>query len=368
MHIIRYFGLTGLAFSLVACASAPNPPPTPIATGLAAPGITVIPEPTATIPETDMQPIPDIAQYGLDGKLILIQYHPDGNRLVELELKTGGFRTLFQAPENAWLAEASVSPNGGNILLTYAPPPPPNETQFGYTSLYFLPYDGISPPQEFLTRSDPQESFFFSTWAPDGQSIYFTHLYRMDPNSEVPAYQNDIKKATLDGEMQTIVPNALWPAVSTDGSKLSYLYVDPVTFSNDLYLAGPDGSGPAPVLEPGVNPPVDAHLFTVDGSQLIFSMVNLQPAPASSWFEELFGMGTVSAHSVPSDWYQAPLSGGIPQRLTNLNDVNLNGDLSPDGSQMAFISASGLYIMNIDGSNQIQLSNDILIGTVDWIP
>jgi Tol biopolymer transport system component len=312
--------------------------------------------------------MPDITQYGLTGRLVLIEWRPNGNRLIELNLISGEIKALFQAPENSWLSEAVVPPDEQRILLAYAPPPPGGETQFGYTDLYLLPYDGSSQPQPFLTRSNPEESYFFSTWAVDGQSVYFTHLYQSDPNSPILTYQNDVEKATLQGETETVIEHALWPAISPDGSRLSYLYADPVTFGNDLYLANPDGTGQLPVLQPGANPPVDAHLFTTDGSQLIFSMVNFQPAPASSWLEILFGVENASAHNVPSDWYHAPLSGGLPERLTYLDDVNLNGDLSPDGGRFAFIAASGLYVMNVDGSNLIQLSNDVMIGTVNWIP
>jgi Tol biopolymer transport system component len=97
-------------------------------------------------------------------------------------------------------------------------------------------------------------------------------------------------------------------------------------------------------------------------------MVNLQPTPTSSLWEKIFGIEVASAHSVPSDWYRAPPSGGTPQRLTYLEDVNLNGDLSPNGSQFAFTTASGLYVMNIDGSNLIQLTKDVMTGTVNWLP
>jgi Tol biopolymer transport system component len=353
-----------IGFGVAACSSAPSQTPAPIAITLPAPSITTISESTEPASET----IPDIAQYGLAGRLILIQYEPGGNSLIELSLQSGVIKTLLSTPENSWLSEALVSPDGRQILLTYAPPPPTDEIQYGYSDLYLLPYDATSQPQPFLVHNDPQESFFFITWASDGQSIYFTHLYVVDPNSQVPVFQSDVEKVTLSGVKETIIKNALWPAMSPDGSKLAYLYVDPVMFSNDLYLANPDGSNQTPVLQPGVNPPVDAHLFTMDGNQLIFSMVNFQPAPPSSWLEKLFGVEVAFAHSVPSDWYRAPLSGGAPRRLTNLEDVNLNGDLSPDGSRLAFISATGLYVMNVDGSNLIQLSDDVLIGTVDWIP
>jgi Tol biopolymer transport system component len=264
---------------------------------------------------------------GPSGLLVLIEYDADGNRLIELDLQSLKTTTLFQAPQ-----------------------------------------DGSSKPQPFMTRSDPQESFFFTAWAPDGQSIYYTHLYRMDPNSEVPAYQNDIERTDLQGERETLIDKALWPAISPDGTQLAFLYTDMATLSNDLYLANLDGTNHAPVLPPGVNPPVDAHLFSPDGRQLIFSMVDYQPAPSESWLEKLFGVEVSSAHSVPSDWFVAPVSGGAPQRLTNLGAVNLNGDLSPDGKLLAFISASGLYIMNLDGSNLTQVSDKLLVGTVSWLP
>ena len=213
-----------------------------------------------------------------------------------------------------------------------------------------------------------RKSFFFPTWSPDGKEVYYTHLFRIQTGNNIRAYQNDVEVASLQGASKTIAPHAVWPAANSDGSKISYLVTDQVNFSVDLYLADPDGSQQVPVFPPGSNPPIDAHLFTRDGSGMIFSMVNPQPQPTRNWLEKLFGVQVVSAHNVPSDWYRAPVSGGTPQRLTNLEEVNLNGDLSPDGSQMAFICAGGVYVMNIDGSNLVQLSNDVMIGTVDWIP
>jgi Tol biopolymer transport system component len=97
-------------------------------------------------------------------------------------------------------------------------------------------------------------------------------------------------------------------------------------------------------------------------------MVNPQPAPSRYWWEKLFGIDVAYAHNVPSDWYMVSANGGEPYRLTNLNAIGMYGHLSPDGRQVAFINASGLYIMNADGSSPTMLSDQDYIGTVDWIP
>jgi Tol biopolymer transport system component len=306
---------------------------------------------------------------GFTGRLILIA--PDnqnGNRLEQLDLETGKTKTLFQSPANSWLGAALVSPDEKQYLLVYAPPPGEGKAQFGYTDLYLLPASGSGPPQPLLTRKDPQESFFDPSWAPDGETIYFTHLYKLDPNSTVPAYQNDVEQATLAGKTKQLIPHSLWPVPSPDGTRLAYLNAEPGSFTNDLYLANPDGSNSFGVIQPNLGQPVDDHFFTKDGGQLILSMVNPQPAPSSYWWEKLLGIEMASAHNVPSDWYMVSAKGGEPYRLTNLNAIGMYGHLSPDGKKMAFISASGLFIMNVDGSSPVQLSDQVYVGTVDWIP
>ncbi len=366
---MRKYIFASIFFCLAACSAGPNSlasAPTPgngaaLTPGSGQPANQPL---TASTPEGP----PSWAGNGYTGRLVLILYGPTGNTLTELDLASGRMTTLFQAPENSWLSAAVVSPDGRQILLAYSPPPPSGGTNYGYSDLYLIPTTGANPPQPFLTRKIEEESLFNPTWAPDGKSIYYSHLYRIDPNSKVPAFQNNIEQATLDGKPIPLIPHSLWPALSPDGSSLSYLNSDPVSFSNDLYLANPDGSSPAPVLQPGVNPPVDDHFFTIDSRDLIFSMVNAQPEPASFWWEKLFGIEIASAHSVPSDWYIVSVKGGQPQRITNMNDTGLYADLSPDGRHMAFISATGLYIMKLNGSELVALSTQVFIGTVDWIP
>jgi Tol biopolymer transport system component len=321
-----------------------------------------------TAPTASSPALPAWAGRSYTGRLLLILFSKSGNVLSEVNLATGEAKILFQAPENSWMAGAVYSPDKQQILLTYGPPPPAGKPQFGYSDLYLLPASGGSSPKVLLKRQYDRESFFNPAWAPDGQSIYYTHLFPVDPNSIVPAVQNNIEQATLNGEAQVVVKNALWPALSPDGTSLAYLNADPITSGNDLYLAKADGSNPTPLTRPGIDLPVDDHFFTQDGSQIIFSMVNPQTPPSSSRWEDFLGIETASAHTVPSDWYTLPPSGGEPQQMTHLNMIGLNGALSPDGRRIAFISSTGLFIMNADGSDPFTLSNQPYVGSVDWIP
>jgi hypothetical protein len=346
-----------------AAATATAPPSAVPATAPATPADVA---PTDAVPETEPPAGPD--DEGLSGRLLIIRYKAEGNELAEFDLASGQVTPVFQAPQNSFLSAAAASPDGEQTLLAYSPPPADETPQYGYTDLYLMPSDGSGPLQPFLLRKGVEEIFFTPTWAPDGQSIYYSHFYNADPDQQVPDYKYTIERASLNGETELLIQDALWPAVSPDGAQLAYLSYDEVTFSNELYTASIDGGGKTPVLQPGLNPPVDAHLYTADGKSLIFSMVNLQFAPASSWLEKLLGVKVASAHSVPSDWYIVPAGGGQPQRLTAINDVGMFADLSPDGTRMAFISATGLYVMNVDGSELEQISNEILVGTVDWLP
>ena len=345
---LRNFILIFFLLLLAACASRTNPDvsPTPAREELAVPW----------------------GSQGLTGRLMVILYNAKGNTLVQLDLTSGATSTIFQAPENGWLAEAAVSPDGEQIVLAYSPPPDDEKPQFGNTDLFLMPLEGSGQPEPFLVRKDPQESFYHPAWTPDGQSIYFTHYYTENPDDQYPLYRYAVERADFNGAVELIILDGLWPSLAPDGSRLAYLSANQLTTSNYLFLANPDGTGNGPVLEPGAAQPVDAHLFTKDSKALIFSRVNLQPAPANSWLEQLFGVDVALAHNEPSDWYLVPVEGAQPQRLTNLGEMRLAGSLSPDGERMAFISANGLYVMNIDGSGLIKLSHDVMVGSVDWIP
>jgi Tol biopolymer transport system component len=308
-----------------------------------------------------------VGQYGLTGRLLLIQYDSRGNRLLELDLTTGASTVTFQAPSSSWLGEAAVSPDGRTVVIAYAPPSPTGESQFGYTGLYMLPRDGSGPPQPLLTPGESGEAFFYLAWAPDGRSIFYTHLRRLSAD-DPQAVRLDVEASDLEGRARTVIPNAIWPAVSPDGSMLAYLPVDEAGASSELYLARSDGTDARALFTPGSLPPIDAHLFSADGTGLIFSMVNSGYVPPRSWWDGVLGIETAYAHSVPSDWYASSIDGAPPRRLTNTVEANLIGALSPDGSRLAFLGAGGLYVVPAEGGEATYLSEMIFVGSIGWIP
>lgn len=333
--------------------------------------------PTAESPEEGVF-LSTLQELNLSGSLILIEYRQEGSQLMRLDLSTGQMRAVFQAPERSILAAADVSPDGEQILLAYAPPPPENEIQFGYTGLYLMPVDASSPPEPLLERPGSSESFSHPTWSPDGKAVYYTHTLP-DPTAagSVEARIERLATGKLPAaslppasEPEIIVENYMWPRLSMDGERLAFLSIDLERDENELFYARSDGSDPAPVFSPGDYPAVDAHVFSPDGKMIYFSAVN--PVQASGPTRPnrglSFGVRPVSAHEAASDWYRVDLETGEARRLSYIDETGMYAAFSPAGDLLAVIGSGGVYIMQPDGSRLVQIARLLATGTVDWIP
>jgi Tol biopolymer transport system component len=309
---------------------------------------------------------PSWSSLQLSGRLILLQPKSDGTDLISLDLTSGKITRLYQAPRHALMGAALVSPDGKQILISYAPPWT-RPDQVIYPSLYLLPIDGSGDPQPVFKNINPNEAFFNPTWAADGKSIFASH-FTPETGDQNNSGTYTVVRVSLNGEVQTLLKDAEWPSLSADGTKMAYLSAFGGSTVNELYLADSSGANPAALLKPRAYPAVDDHFFSPDGKSIIFSAVNQAPQPTASFFDRIFGVQIVSAHAIPSDWYRVPLAGGNPLRLTNLNDTGMYACISPDDKHIAFISQSGLYVMNPDGTGITQLSDMVATGTLDWIP
>jgi Tol biopolymer transport system component len=335
--------------------------------------------------QVDPGVLPALKGLRLQGRLVFIVMDEEGSRLVELDLSSGKVRTLFTGAPRSWLASAEVSPDGKQILLAYAPPPSTDDAQFGFTDLSLLPYGSQSAPNPLLVRFDPNESFFQPTWAPDGQSIYFSHNA---PSSAVPSgVEVRIERAVPGGEPQPLIDNAMWPRLSPDGTKIVYHSLKNEDMDNDLRWANVDGSNPRRVIPTDQPVIVDAMLFAPDGQSVYYSMAepvqSLQgmpersspTAPLAGWNAFTWSLGVrlalgvrpVSAHSLPSDWYRVSLEDGRIQQVSHLQDYGMYAAFSPDGQWLAVVSQRGVIVMKPDGSQSTQIASLPAFGSVNWI-
>ena len=124
-------------------------------------------------------------EQGYQGQLLLIFVQQGSREVVLLDLATAEETTVFEIPDNAFVTAAEMSPDGEALLITYAPPPPQGEFQAGHTGVYVLPLDGSSELQPILDGAAVEESYFFTTWSPDGEYIYYSHFKPSDVENDV---------------------------------------------------------------------------------------------------------------------------------------------------------------------------------------
>ena len=300
----------------------------------------------------------------LSGLLYYLGLVDDGLNLFVTDLAGGAETVIFTPPENAWLSELALSPDGSQILLAYSPPPEEGQVQYGFTDLYLMPADGSAGPELLLEGADPSESYFNISW-PVADTIYYAHFTPTITGDELITYGSQVERLHLaEATVELLAPGAAWSRVSNDGVMLAY-----VTDANELIVADADGTNPRTLLKPETFLAVDAPLFSPDNSLICFSAVEQESASFPSFLSRLLGLKIAYAHNVPSDWYCMPVDGSSEAvRLTNLDGLGLYGDFSADGRYLAFMTSAGIYVIKPDGSAQRQLQERALAGTLNWVP
>ena len=277
-----------------------------------------------------------------------------------LDLTTGQVTTVYQTPNGAWIDAVAVSPDDKQLIISYTP------ASGGQNTLYRLPIDGSQPPQLLFAPASADDRYFQPEWSPDGKYIYFVQY-----NYQTTTIYTLMRMAYPGGVLETLANNAYWPRTSGDGSLI--VYVSPAYGVNTLYVANPDGSGAHQISLSGSYIPnvIDSPMFLADGQSILFSAPVIGLSSAPSLADRLFGVIDASADgSIPSDWWSVPLTGGVPKRLTHLRSMGLFARFSPDKNHIASYSASGIFIMNPDGTGVTQILNYTggTQGTVNWIP
>lgn len=313
----------------------------------------------------------------LTGKIVFTSSGQNGNtpymRIQALDLATGQGTTVFEAPQNAFIYFATISPDNKQLIMAYSPPSGIGLS--AHQELYIMPLDGSSPPQLLFVPATNDDEYFQPEWSADGKYIYFSHVnFRsapIMPKQHYPIYEV-FRMAYPGGQPEKLADQAYWPRPSADSTHLAYVSLNPLDGKNSLFVANADGSNPQNVslLSPGISDIIDAPLFSADGQSILFSSVVPAQASAPTWLEKLLGITVASAHTVPSDWWSVPLIGGTPAQVTHIQAVGLFGSISPDKQYIASYSGGGIFVMKPDGTGLTMLTTDVggQPGTVSWIP
>ena len=261
-----------------------------------------------------------------------------------------------------------MRPDRRNIRIAAAPPPQAGKSPFGYSDLFTISPGG--QPEPLLVMTEDVEAYFSSFYSPDGSTAYFSWFFVDD--SVGYGFRYHIMSMDLaSGEVEVVAEDGLWETVTRDGSRMAYVTFDPDADPEDpaelrvLDLATGETSV---VLDPEQFPTVDAPFFSPDGEYLYFSAVSDSPT-GLSWLDRLFGVSLASAHSVPSDWWRVDLATSEVERVTEIFDQGMFGVFAPERDIIAFISATGLWLMNPDGSDLTQvIESSDFYGNLAWIP
>jgi len=286
-----------------------------------------------------------------------------------LDLVTGEIKKIFTAPEDGWIYYSTVSPDGKQLIISYVPPSANNPSH--NQALYTLPMDGSTPPKLMVMPPTDSDQYIQVEWSPDGKYLYFVHNnYETQPANQIfPSYQ--IFRMTYpDGQPAQIADNAFWPRISPDSSKMVYVSLDPVGGKSELFLANADGTNAQAIKTDGLPDQgvKDAPVIAPDGQSIIFSAPSPEQSYQPNWLDQLMGVQIVKAHSLPSDWWSVPMTGGEVTRLTQIQATSLFGKMLPDKKHLVSFSMQGLFVMDLDGSNLTSLIPDPGGSTVDWLP
>jgi Tol biopolymer transport system component len=318
--------------------------------------------PTISIPIT-------WANLNLTGRLVytVVDSQTSAVSIKALDLAKGEISTIFQAPENSWVYFSAVSPDNKQLVISYS-------ISSGKPLLFLLPMDGSAPPSLLFTPPSDLDEYNQPVWSPDGKYIYYFHIILTPVTGKGQQVANVglERLAYPDGQPEKVKESAFWPRVSNDSKRLAYVSINPTNGKNKLYLSNMDGSGAQEIAMSDAGAPdiIDAPIFSPDGQSILFSAIVPTQPSSSTWLEKLFGITIASAHSVPSEWWSIPLSGGSSSRLTHIQTTGLYASFSPDGKYMASTSGLGLFVMHPDGSDLTMLLDNSAgnLSTVSWIP
>jgi Tol biopolymer transport system component len=299
-------------------------------TGILVPTITPVPSNTPTNTPTPIPVPPMLTPIG--GGAGKIAFTSDQNGNYEIYVMNADGSALTNLTNNSALdSSLSWSPDGRRIAFS--------SNRDGNPDFYVMNANGSNPIR--LTNTSQGEGS--PSWSPDGGKITFYAVTGLDISSE------EISVINADGNGQNrLTQNSSYdfdPTWSPDGTKI-------------VFCAGRDG-----------NPEI--YMMNADGS----GQVNLTNYGAGDYYPKWSPDGRKITFTSNRDGnleiYVMNADGSGLMRLTQNSAVEHYASWSPDGKKIVFASSRDdpnpstcaenckyeIYVMNMDGSGQIKLTN-----------
>jgi Tol biopolymer transport system component len=261
---------------------------------------------------------------------------------------------LTSAPPGAAISSAAWSPDGKTLAYTMVAPNPDPAAVWRVLGV-ICAFDRATGQGRLLIASSPGSQPSEISWMPDGAALLATYRYAIknDKNEfvgqEVAVGLYDLATA----QETSIITSASSPAVSPDGTRLAYTYLDLSVGFPALMLAGIDGSNPRVLADPDPAFTSITNLrWSPDGAQLVFSARGGPTggegsAPAErSWLARLFGAGVAAAHGETASLWIVRADGSDLRPLLPTTDDPL-ATWSPDGKTLLVSDWSeGLFTLD----------------------
>lgn len=304
------------------------------------------------------QSAPSSAALAGHGTLLIAYAHT----LALRDMASGVERTLFQSPSDHFVHLPRWLPDGSGFLYVDAHAYAGDQNADYGSDIWRADPDG-SNRRLLLAHDSKGADIYGLSIAPDGSALYFGYDRTDFDSAGYPTGQTlQVQRVDLATLTRTLlVDQALDPAVSSDGHTLVYLnlaHADDLSFG--FWGAGLDGSGAHPLVTEAQGFLVCvAPRFSPNGGALLFAAAEDGGPFGDATSEYLDGP--------PQDiWTVAP-DGSRLTRITNIQEDQPSAAWSADGSQIAVIGQTGLYLVNADGSNITRLGYGYLHSELSWL-
>jgi len=231
---------------------------------------------------------------------------------------------------------------------------PSTATGFG-SDIYTVNVDGTG--LRALVAHEADNIFYGGpVFDPSGSYLYFYRRAPLIVNGSFTGNDDTIQRLDLrTGERRTIISGGVDPAISPDGKLLVYVRPAGPGTTNTLWRANSDGTSATPFFAPGVQSP--AQLFLVQS-----------PRFAATTCAVAF-VGIAQSSGPGEHIFIAPCDGSS---LRAVGDSSQHGTAtwSPDSTQLAYVSAGSLYVVDVRSGNirSIGFGNkDFTFGDVAWL-